>query len=88
MITYGLIAAAVALYLWPTGSAPSKPRPVIDLDLAPPVVVPRILPSYEDSIRSLAAVRARLNKTEKLGEKESEAINAITLALVAGSDDK
>ena len=36
----------------------------------------------------LADVRSRLAHTEKLGEKETAAIDTITLALVAGSDAK
>jgi hypothetical protein len=45
--------------------------------------------SYEDAIRNLALVRSRLNATKLLGEDKSPqraAIDTLTLALVAGSD--
>lgn len=42
--------------------------------------------TYEDSIRAISAVRGRLLATDLLGEKERGAVDALTLALVAGSD--
>lgn len=44
---------------------------------------------YEEAISNLALVRARLNKTGLLGDEKSPqraAIDTLTLALVAGSD--
>jgi hypothetical protein len=43
-------------------------------------------PSYRSAIESLAAVRSRLIATETLDDKAKEAINELTLCLVAGSD--
>jgi hypothetical protein len=45
--------------------------------------------TYEEAIRNLALVRARLNATGFLGDEKSPqrgAIDTLTLALVAGSD--
>lgn len=45
--------------------------------------------SYEEAIRNLALVRSRLNATKLLGDEKSpqrSAIDTLTLALVAGSD--
>lgn len=85
MITFLAIAAAAVFLLWP--SPKKAPQPIAPPELAPPVVVPRS-PSYQAAMSCLADVRARLSHTEKLGEKETAAIDTITLALVAGSDDK
>jgi hypothetical protein len=44
---------------------------------------------YEEAIHNLAMVRARLNSTKLLGDEKSpqrSAIDTLTLALVAGSD--
>jgi hypothetical protein len=38
-------------------------------------------------MHALATVRARLVQTDKLGDAERAAIDAVTLALVAGSDE-
>jgi hypothetical protein len=43
-------------------------------------------PSYQAAIANLALVRLRLNLTETLTDPEKKAIDALTLALVAGSD--
>lgn len=63
---------------WVLGRIPSK----LPLVSAPAV-------GYEDAIHNLAMVRARLNATKLLGEEKSPqraAIDTLTLALVAGSD--
>jgi hypothetical protein len=80
----GAIAAVVVA--WPKivqaakflrGVVPAGPTP-------PPAPV-----TYEEAIRNLALVRARLNATGFLGDEKSPqraAIDTLTLALVAGSD--
>jgi hypothetical protein len=63
---------------WVMGRIPSK---------LPPASTPPV--GYEDAIHNLAMVRARLNATKLLGEEKSPqraAIDTLTLALVAGSD--
>lgn len=73
---YVLLAAAAAVAILPA----IKPAPRPGAPAAPP------RPSYADAIHALAVVRSRILQTEKLGEPEKAAIDAITLALVAGSD--
>lgn len=43
-------------------------------------------PAYRDSIEALSLVRGRLLKTECLSDSAKQAIDVLTLALVAGSD--
>ena len=43
-------------------------------------------PSYQQAMVSLASVRLRLIETSTLSREASDAIEALTLALVAGSD--
>ena len=89
MIFLLIIAAAVALLMWPEpkASVPSVPKPVplpsIDV---PAIPQPPKAPSYRSAIESLAAVRSRLIATETLDDKAKAAINELTLCLVAGSD--
>ena len=89
MIFLLIIAAAVALLMWPESKAsvPSVPKPVplpsIDV---PAIPQPPKAPSYRSAIESLAAVRSRLIATETLDDKAKAAINELTLCLVAGSD--
>ncbi len=45
-----------------------------------------IAPSYRDAIDNLATVRLRLRVTERLGDEQKKAVDALTLALVDGSD--
>lgn len=85
MLTYLMFAAAAALVLWPTSSPPKTPRIA---PLGPPIEVPPLTPSYASAIESLSQVRRRLTYTEQFGEKESNAITALTLALVSGSDKR
>ncbi len=89
MIFLIIIAAAVALLLWPEAKATSKPS--VASQPLPSVPVPAIpqppkAPSYRSAIESLAAVRSRLIATETLDDKAKAAINELTLCLVAGSD--
>lgn len=85
MTTILAIAAAVAVLLWP--QAKKLPAPSIpSLEPPRPAIPGQMTPTYKAAIAALADVRERLVKTECLGEPETKAINAITLALVAGSD--
>lgn len=43
-------------------------------------------PSFQTSINSLAGIRQRLSATGCLGDTQKQAIDALTLALVDGSD--
>jgi hypothetical protein len=68
----------VQAFKWIRGKLPSK------LPLAAASGV-----GYEEAIHNLAMVRSRLNATKLLGEEKSpqrSAIDTLTLALVAGSD--
>lgn len=84
MIPALLVLAAVAIVLWPTTRAPT--RPLAPSDLAAPTPPRPPHPSYQSAIGSLAQVRHRLAQTEQLSEDAVAAINILTLALVAGSD--
>lgn len=85
-MTFLAIAAAVAVLLWPQRQKQSPASFALpSLDLGPPTPAP-MTPTYKAAISALADVRERLVKTECLGDAESKAINAITLALVSGSD--
>lgn len=89
MIFLIILAAAVALLVWPEPKASVPPAP--KTSPLPSIVVPAIpqppkAPSYRSAIESLASVRTRLISTENLDEKATAAINELTLCLVAGSD--
>ena len=43
-------------------------------------------PSFQTAINSLAGIRQRLVATDCLGDTQKQAIDALTLALVDGSD--
>lgn len=79
--TYLLMAAAAALFLWPGKQKPAKsPTP---FDIPSPQ---KCHPAYQAAIMALTLVRQRLIATDSLSDKEKASIDAITLALVAGSD--
>jgi hypothetical protein len=83
-----VIAAAVALLMWPESKATTatvKPAPLPSIDV-PAIPQPPKAPSYRSAIESLASVRSRLIATGNLDEKATAAINELTLCLVAGSD--
>lgn len=87
MTTILAIAAAVAVLLWPQAKKlPTPPISIPSLEPPRPAIPGQMTPTYKAAIAALADVRERLVKTECLGEPETKAINAITLALVAGSD--
>lgn len=72
----GASVAAVLLMAWPWAK---KLVPSVSLPAAGGV-------SYEDAIHNLAVVRSRLRDTGLLADEQKKAIDALTLALVAGSD--
>lgn len=75
------MAAAAALFLWPGKQKTIKsPTP---FDIPAPQ---KGHPAYQAAIMALTLVRQRLIATDALSDKEKAAIDAITLALVAGSD--
>ena len=70
-------------FTWATGLWQGFRKP------APPLPTPReeaVAPSYSDAIDDLACVRTRLKMTDCLHEEQLKAIDCLTLALVAGSD--
>lgn len=78
-----LLAAAAALFLWPRKDvARHDPSPFQMAGQKSPH------PSYQASLAALAAVRLRLLQTEQLDADRKAAIDALTLALVAGSDQE
>lgn len=79
---YALLAAAAAIALLPSSSTKPAAWP---LPPAEPAKPPR--PTYAHTMHALATVRARLVQTDKLGDAERAAIDTVTLALVAGSDE-
>lgn len=80
-MTYLLIAAALAVYLWPAAKERHDSPLPFDAD-----AVKHGSPSYQSSHIALAHVRLRLIQTENLGDPERKAIESLTRALVAGSD--
>lgn len=82
MMTLILAAGAAAAMLWPMLAA-MFPHGGIRL---PPMPAPRQHATYADAIAALSAVRGRLLATEALTDKERAAVDALTLALVNGSD--
>lgn len=76
-----LIAAAAALFLWPRNEKPKDPSPFA-------ATGPTVRPTYQASLAALAAVRLRLLQTEQLDADRKAAIDALTLALVTGSDQE
>lgn len=56
---------------------------------APPLPTPHeeaVAPAYTKAIEDLACVRTRLKVTDCLHEEQLKAVDVLTLALVAGSD--
>ncbi len=82
MIVWVLVAAAAVLLFWPASKPASEPANPYQPAAAPQ---PR-LPSYLDAVSALQTVRHRLVETEQLGEAQQDAIDALTLALVRGSE--
>lgn len=84
MITFLLAAGAAAALFGPmlAGAFP-QPGPMRLPSLAAPA---RRHAGYADAIHALSVVRGRLLATELLADKERAAVDALTLALVNGSD--
>jgi hypothetical protein len=79
-MTIALALAAAAVALWPMRAA------ALPFRLPAPVVPSPAHAGYADAIQALSVVRGRLLATELLGDKERAAVDALTLALVNGSD--
>lgn len=83
--TYLLLAAAAALFFWPS----TKGRQHAAMKSPTPFDIPapqKGHPAYQAAIMALTLVRQRLIATDALSDKEKAAIDTITLSLVAGSD--
>jgi hypothetical protein len=81
------IAIAAAVYFWP--SAPKEQPSLFATVSAPPAgpAAPAAKkPGFRDAQDAMAVVRNRLASTECLTEPVAQAINVLTLALMAGSD--
>ena len=66
---------------WATGLWQGLPKPPL-----PTTPEEAVAPSYTSAIEDLASVRTRLKTTGCLQEGQVKAIDVLTLALVAGSD--
>ena len=83
-------AVAVVVLLWPQIRkaftwATGLWQGVLDAPLPKPHEE-AVAPSYQSAIANLATVRLRLRLTERLGDEQKKAVDALTLALVEGSD--
>lgn len=70
-------------FSWATGLWQGLRKP------QPPLPMPHeeaVAPSYSSAILDLASVRSRLKATDCLHEEQLKAVDILTLALVAGSD--
>jgi len=77
MIVWILVAAGAVLLFWPSSKQ----------ELSPYLPQPKAgMPSYIAAVSALQTVRHRLVETEQLGDSQVEAIDALTLALVRGSE--
>lgn len=89
MTTVQYIAAggAVLVAIWPSMKDAAE-RAVgwwfSDDNDHPPA--PLVGPSFRDAINALAGIRQRLIATDTFGAEQKTAIDALTLALVDGSD--
>lgn len=83
MITLFLAAAAALVAFTPWVSATLPPA---GMGLRLPAPKPPRHAGYAEAIAALSVVRGRLAATESLSDKERAAVDALTLALVNGSD--
>lgn len=74
-MTYLLLGAAALILLWPRQGVPA-------------LMSRKGGPEFQSAVQSLTLVRSRLLHTSHLTDQEKEAINCLTLALVAGSDQE
>lgn len=79
MLVMLLIAAACAILLWPA------PPAGISNPFAVPAS-PKRGPDYMEAVAALQTVRTRLVQTGALDAEQQKAVDALTLALVSGSD--
>jgi len=90
MILISCIVAAVAVLFWPSHKVTADYLPKFSLPKASEPVRAtepvRETVSYEAAIHDLAHMRLRLIATDHLDDAVRTAIDTITLALVAGSD--
>lgn len=92
MITFLLVAAAVAFLFWPKGAA----SPSLKIDnfeglFRDPVAIPAKpapAPAARDAIDSLLEVRDRLAATDALDEDSTKAVDVLWLDLLHGSQRK
>ena len=84
MILISCLVAAVAVLFWPAHKVTADYLPKFSLPKATEPV--RETVSYEAAIHDLAHMRLRLIATDHLDDTVRTAIDTITLALVAGSD--
>ena len=84
MIFLSCLVAAVAVLFWPSHKVTADYLPKFSLPKATEPV--RETVSYEAAIHDLAHMRLRLIATDHLDDAVRTAIDTITLALVAGSD--
>lgn len=75
----GIIGAAALLF------GPRLARQTVPA-LGPAPSPPHLAPTYQSAISDLAHVRLRLIQTDHMDDKVKASIDALTLALVAGSD--
>lgn len=75
-----MVGAAAAVGLWP------GIKSALAALKRSPKAASEERPDFQAAIANLALVRARLSGTELLDDTAKKAIDALTLALVAGSD--
>jgi hypothetical protein len=83
-VAIALLAVAAGVFFLPQSK---KPQPSFVVTPAPtePVLAAKTV-SYAGAISDLANVRKRLIQTSTLADEQKKAIDILTLALVAGSD--
>ena len=79
-----MVGAAAAVGLWP--GIKSAGKAALAALKRSPKAASEERPDFQAAIANLALVRARLSGTELLDDTAKKAIDALTLALVAGSD--
>jgi hypothetical protein len=90
MITFLLVAAAVAFLFWPKGVTNPIPQfsAVEDLLRPPAAAASQPAPASRDAIDSLLEVRDRLAATDALDEDSAKAVDVLWLDLLHGSQRK
>lgn len=83
MLVWALVIAGVVVLFWPNTKS-GEFTPHVPETVSPDA--PARSAKYIDSVAALQTVRERLLITDQLDEEQQDAINTLTLALVAGSD--